>query len=97
MSHSVGTFGQQTPPRRASTDRAGDGTHMGPGNGRWCGTGCWGMGWARGRGATFGRGDTGTGWDADSGGGMRCDIMCGSYVRTRRPFGRPGASPSLVI
>ena len=32
-SHCVGTCGQQTPPRRTSASRAGDGTHVGPGNG----------------------------------------------------------------
>jgi len=45
-SHYVGTCGQQTPLRRASASSVGDGTHVGPGNGRGCGMGCWGVGWA---------------------------------------------------
>jgi hypothetical protein len=47
-----------------------------------------------GHGAMFEREGANTGWDADSGRGMQCEIMCGSCVRTRRLSGRSGASPS---
>ena len=65
------------------------------------GTGAgWVAGARDGRGGAVRRPDAGTpdaGWDVDSGGGMWCEIMHGSCMRTRYPFGLPDASPNTHL
>jgi hypothetical protein len=48
---------------------------------------------AGGRGGAVRRPDVGAGWDVDSSGGMRCEIMRESCVWMRCPSRRSGASP----